>query len=89
MFQTELDVDETLAQLLVAEGFTSLEEVAYVEVGRNRLDRRSSTMKSRANFRAAQPRLSSAAKPLLARCAAVSGSRIRWPNCPISPSRCW
>ena len=30
MFQTELDVDETLAQLLVAEGFTSLEEVAYV-----------------------------------------------------------
>jgi N utilization substance protein A len=32
MFQTELDVDETLAQLLVAEGFTSLEEVAYVGV---------------------------------------------------------
>jgi N utilization substance protein A len=32
MFQTELDVDETLAQLLVAEGFTSLEEVAYVPV---------------------------------------------------------
>ncbi|MEO5808688.1 MAG: KH domain-containing protein, partial [Sphingomicrobium sp.] len=31
MFQEELDVDETLAQLLVAEGFTSLEEVAYVE----------------------------------------------------------
>jgi transcription termination/antitermination protein NusA len=30
MFQTELDVDETLAQLLVAEGFTTLEEVAYV-----------------------------------------------------------
>ena len=32
MFQSELDVDETLSQLLVAEGFTSLEEVAYVEV---------------------------------------------------------
>jgi N utilization substance protein A len=32
MFEKELDVDETLAQLLVAEGFTSLEEVAYVEV---------------------------------------------------------
>ncbi|WP_414900824.1 transcription termination factor NusA [Sphingomonas flavalba] len=31
MFQNELDVDETLAQLLVAEGFGSLEEVAYVE----------------------------------------------------------
>jgi N utilization substance protein A len=31
MFMNELDVDETLAQLLVAEGFTELEEVAYVE----------------------------------------------------------
>ncbi len=32
MFQTELDVDETLSQLLVAEGFTELEEVAYVAI---------------------------------------------------------
>ncbi len=32
MFQEELDVDETLAQLLVAEGFGALEEVAYVEL---------------------------------------------------------
>jgi transcription termination/antitermination protein NusA len=32
MFQNELDVDETLSQLLVAEGFGTLEEVAYVEV---------------------------------------------------------
>jgi transcription termination/antitermination protein NusA len=31
LFQKELDVDETLAQLLVAEGFTALEEVAYIE----------------------------------------------------------
>jgi N utilization substance protein A len=31
MFQQELDVDETLAQLLVAEGFSALEEVAYVD----------------------------------------------------------
>lgn len=31
MFESELDVDETLAQLLVAEGFSELEEVAYVE----------------------------------------------------------
>ena len=30
MFQEELDVDETLAQLLVAEGFGELEEVAYI-----------------------------------------------------------
>src|SRR5881397_1111955 len=32
LFQNELDVDETLSQLLVAEGFTSLEEVAYVSI---------------------------------------------------------
>lgn len=30
MFEAELDVDETLSQLLVAEGFSELEEVAYV-----------------------------------------------------------
>ena len=32
LFQTELDVDETLAQLLVAEGFTELEEVAFIDL---------------------------------------------------------
>jgi N utilization substance protein A len=32
MFQNELDVDETLSQLLVAEGFSELEEVAYIEL---------------------------------------------------------
>jgi len=31
LFQAELDVDETLSQLLVAEGFSELEEVAYVD----------------------------------------------------------
>jgi transcription termination/antitermination protein NusA len=32
MFEEELDVDETLSQLLVAEGFSELEEVAYIEI---------------------------------------------------------
>ncbi len=32
MFEEELDVDETLSQLLVAEGFADLEEVAYVSM---------------------------------------------------------
>ncbi|MFC2967010.1 transcription termination factor NusA [Acidimangrovimonas pyrenivorans] len=32
LFMDTLDVDEMIAQLLVAEGFTSLEEVAYVEM---------------------------------------------------------
>jgi N utilization substance protein A len=33
LFMDNLDLDEFFAQLLVSEGFTSLEEVAYVEVG--------------------------------------------------------
>jgi N utilization substance protein A len=32
LFEEELDVDETLSQLMVAEGFTDLEEVGYVAV---------------------------------------------------------
>jgi N utilization substance protein A len=32
LFMDTLDVDEMMAQLLVAEGFTNLEEVAYVEL---------------------------------------------------------
>ena len=32
LFMDTLDVDEMVAQLLVSEGFTSLEEVAYVEI---------------------------------------------------------
>ncbi|MGC1271399.1 MAG: transcription termination/antitermination protein NusA, partial [Croceibacterium sp.] len=32
MFEEELDVDETLSQLLVAEGFAELNEVAYVDL---------------------------------------------------------
>ena len=33
LFMTALDLDEFFAQLLVAEGFTTLEEVAYVQAG--------------------------------------------------------
>ncbi len=32
MFEEELDVDETLSQLLVAEGFSELEEVGYIDI---------------------------------------------------------
>ena len=32
LFMDNLDLDEFFAQLLVSEGFTNLEEVAYVEV---------------------------------------------------------
>ena len=33
LFQEALDVDEMIAQLLASEGFSSIEEVAYVEIG--------------------------------------------------------
>ena len=82
MFQTELDVDETLAQLLVAEGFTSLEEVAYVkveEIARSR----ASTTTSRPSSRAVPPRRSSGARPRRAKSAASWASRMRSPSCRI------
>ncbi len=40
LFMEALNVDEMVGQLLASEGFTSVEEVAYVDAGRNRLDRR-------------------------------------------------
>ena len=39
MFIDALDVDEVIAHLLVTEGFTSVEEVAYRDPGRARRDR--------------------------------------------------
>ena len=39
LFQEALDVDEVIAQLLVTEGFATVEDVAYVEPQRDRLDR--------------------------------------------------
>ena len=40
LFMDTLDLDEFFAQLLVSEGFTNLEEVAYVEVDELLGDRR-------------------------------------------------
>ena len=39
LFQEALDVDEVIAQLLVTEGFATVEDVAYVDVSRDRLHR--------------------------------------------------
>ena len=82
MFQTELDVDETLAQLLVAEGFGALEEVAYVEV--EELARsRASTRSSPPSCRTVPGKPSSAAKRTGPRGAAALGVEDAWPRCPI------
>ena len=40
LFMEALDVDEMVGQVLASEGFASVEELAYVELERNRLDRR-------------------------------------------------
>ena len=40
LFQEALDVDEVIAQLLVTEGFATVEDIAYVEARRDRPDRR-------------------------------------------------
>ena len=38
LFMQALDVDEMVAQLLASEGFSSVEELAYIDAQRNRLD---------------------------------------------------
>ena len=40
LFMEALDVDEMVGQVLASEGFASVEELAYVDARRNRLDRR-------------------------------------------------
>jgi N utilization substance protein A len=82
MFQNELDVDETLAQLLVAEGFGAMEEVAYVELdelaGIEGFDEDLATeLQSRARKRL------NGARKRRARSAAGSASRTSWPKCRI------
>jgi N utilization substance protein A len=80
MFEEELDVDETLSQLLVAEGFAELEEVAYVELERARRDR---GLRRGARARAAEPRAGSAraaGRRRIAPSAASSASRMPWPD---------
>ena len=89
LFQKELDVDETLAQLLVAEGFGALEEVAYVELEELCVDRGLRRGARRPSCRAAPPRRCSARRRRPARSAARWASTTSSPKCPISPRRCW
>ncbi|MCI1757050.1 MAG: hypothetical protein LKM31_15505 [Sphingobium sp.] len=72
MFQNELDVDETLSQLLVAEGFGELEEVAYVGV-EELAGSRASTRNWPKSCRAAPRKRWSAAKPPPVRSAVALG----------------
>jgi N utilization substance protein A len=82
MFQNELDVDETLAQLLVAEGFRQPRrgrlcralEIAEIEGFDEDLG---AELQSRA------PKRSSAARKPIASCAAASASRTIWRPCRI------
>jgi N utilization substance protein A len=78
----ELDVDETLAQLLVAEGFSELEEVAYVELAELAAiegfdEELAEELQSRA------PKRLSAAKKPRAPNAANWAWKMRWPKCRI------
>ena len=78
MFEEELDVDETLSQLLVAEGFAELEEVAYVESTNSPPSKASTTSWPR-SCRTAPAKRSSGGKPI-APSAASWASRMRWPR---------
>ena len=88
LFQNELDVDETLAQLLVAEGFGALEEVAYVELDELASiegfdDELAAELQNRAQ-EALQRQEEAAREERRA-----LGVEDAWPKCPISPRRCW
>ena len=90
LFQNELDVDETLAQLLVAEGFGALEEVAYVELDEiASIEGFDDELAAELQNRAAAKRSSGSEEARRARSAASWASPTSWPKCPISPRRCW
>jgi N utilization substance protein A len=80
MFEEELDVDETLSQLLVAEGFTELEEVAYIELEElASIEGFDEELAEELQSRATEA-LERRGSPT-ARNAARWASRMRWPNC--------
>jgi N utilization substance protein A len=81
MFEEELDVDETLSQLLVAEGFTELEEVAYIECRTGAIEGFDEELAEELQSRATK-RWSAARRPP-AKNAARWASRMRWPSCRI------
>jgi transcription termination/antitermination protein NusA len=79
MFEEELDVDETLSQLLVAEGFAELEEVAYVDLA-ELASIEGFDEELAENCRAARSKRSSAAKPRYREERRGWVSRMRWPK---------
>ena len=85
MFQTELDVDETLAAAAGRRRLHQPRGSRLRQRRRNRRDRGPRRRSSRPSCRAAPPKRSSGAKPRRARSAASSASRMRWPSCRTSP----
>ena len=75
LFMQALDVDEMVAQLLASEGFTAVEEVAYVDARRNRLDRGLRRGDRRAKSRPAPANISTASRPSTTTSARRSASR--------------
>ena len=90
LFMDALDVDEMVAQLLASEGFSSVEELAYVDARRNRLDRglrrRDRRAKSRHRAREYLERHRGRAWTTKRKALGVEDELY---EIPASPPRCW
>ncbi len=89
LFMEALDVDEVIAQLLVTEGFATVEEVAYVDLSEiaNIEGFDEDTAERDPDPR---PRISGTSrKPSATPSAANWASPTTWPRSRASPPRCW
>ena len=90
IFMDALNVDEVVGQLLASEGFTSVEELAFVEPEGTRLASKASTRTPPRELQTARAGLSRRrSKPSSTPSASSSASRMRSRKCPASPPRCW
>ena len=85
LFMEALDVDEMVGQVLASEGFTSVEEVAYVDAGRDRLDRRLRRGHGASRSRRAPANISRRSRPSMTTSARSSASPTSCATSPASP----
>ena len=89
VFMDALNVDEVVGQLLASEGFTSVEELAFVEEKELAAHRGLRRGHRAASCRPARATISRRSRPSSTPSARSSASRMRSRRCRASPPRCW
>ena len=87
LFMEALNVDEMVGQVLASEGFTSVEEVAYVDAERDRLDRRLRRGHGIGNPDPRQANISTGSRPSMTPSARNSASPTSCARSRASPPR--